>query len=268
MKFISFQPSENVKIDRQYDFTDPYKKYIGFNPMYCTYAGTLKSAVIGTMLAEISLPEEVLFIKADDFWLIGRTEHQNSLNSNFSIKNEPIPKEYAMENVDNLNDFLNVMYLDFEFLVNPGNVKIIERINIKEHVTKLFEEANVDYQNMLKSNTDIIYQELKCGWKDYCKKNNDRNKHKPSDIFLKRKAEAEAFFEPYFMDNDIFLNDFKKIFKFKEFEDDIKLNKFRNKFRDKFNKYKKDFENNPCRETLEKYKSYMENILVDKKIIL
>ncbi len=256
MKFVTFQPDKKNPIDRNYDFKDPYYDYLGFNPMYCTYAGILKSAVIGSLFAEISLPEDVLFIRADEFWLIDKKVHEKNIQGDFSIKSLPGPKDYFIKEVDNLNDFLDDMYLNFEILVNPKNIKIVNRINIKNRIEKAFEESNTNYKDISVEDINSIYID----YKELCIK---KYKNVPTEDFIKRFAEARYYYNCYALLNDFFIDDFKDTFGLKISEDDLTMDKLHGS-EDLFYNFKNKFWDNPSEKTFNSYKIFMERSLIIK----
>lgn len=256
MHFVSFQPKDwrepLIRINRDAAYADQ----IGFNPMYCNMAENATIAVINACLCRPTTPEVALFFKTRDWYSIDRIEHCQALKD--GSKRRPIcfPRDRCAElfrehgTVDKISfeRFIEEMLpYRFEYLVDPSKIEPIAEIDIRSRFD--------DDAEFLERVSKMVQ-----GYIDRRKESYEGRDEKMGQTPERavRDGAAEAWWNWYCMDNDMFIQDYNKIFGSKIGEDVLSMKRVD---MNKFDKLVGKFGADPSKKTLDAYVAYMEKMI-------
>lgn len=253
MWFVSFQPYDWRTSSK--GVTELYTNKLGFNPMYCISCERLDVAYINSALIIANTPEIAVFFKTNDFYMVDRIAHGQSLNNH----DLPIPsilsrkglKDYLKSKGETnipIPDFLaSTMPFKFEFLVNRDDIDVVAEIDIRSRLAEYpeFENDEIKEGLRLKAECELSSYDENYGNCKYMTKER-----------LIRNSNAQMRREWYATINDLFIEDYRKIIGLKPSDKNITTEALQE---DKVWDVIDDYNENPTQETLDKAVQYFES---------
>lgn len=221
MKFITFQPYDWNTTTKYDTWHDIYWEELGFDPVWCFPAESLKQAVINGVLTCPTTPEKVIFFKTNDFYMVSKVDHYNYLLFKDKDKRSVLLSKLGLktwlanENVHvSITSFLSdYSPYQFEYLINPQSMDIIAEIDIHNILDKngFYEEPKV---NLILNECE---KDAKADFKS------DEQPFWLTEKRYIRNSISNLKWQWYIKDNDFFISDYKRIFGMKNTDKDITM---------------------------------------------
>ena len=228
MRFVTFQPYDWKTSKRKDGWHDIYWDKLGFDPVWCIPAESLEQALVNGLLAYPVTPEQAIFFKANDFYMVPKLEHCNYLvtkkpdNRSVLLSSEGLKEYLKMNNAHvGVSKFLSEMSpYKFEYLVSPDAMNITAEIDIDKCMQETL--FNEEYCDCRKEAEGCIAQQTEKAKTEF------RTTPQP-DWFTEerciRNAVAKLKWGWYVQDNDFFIDDYKKIFGMRNGDADVTTEK-------------------------------------------